>query len=49
MLVLLQFFQKNAHTIVINTFARLLKLPKVTKPLDRAGVGDTIPASGEGV
>lgn len=31
------------------TFARLLKLPNVTKPLESAGVGQTGPASGEGV
>ena len=31
------------------TFARLLKLPNVTKPLERAGVGQTGPASGDGV
>lgn len=32
-----------------NTFARLLKLPNVTKPLASAGVGETGPASGDGV
>ena len=31
------------------TFARLLKLPNVTKPLVRAGEGPTGPASVEGV
>lgn len=31
------------------TLAKLLKLPKVIKPLERAGVGETGPASGEGV
>lgn len=34
---------------ILVTFAKLLKLPKVTKPLDNAGVGHTGPASGEGV
>lgn len=32
-----------------STFARLLKLPNVTKPFDKAGVGQIGPASGEGV
>jgi hypothetical protein len=32
-----------------STLARLLKLPNVIKPLERAGVGQTGPASGEGV
>lgn len=31
------------------TFARLLKLPNVMKPFEIAGVGQTGPASGEGV
>lgn len=31
------------------TFAKLLKLPNVIKPLDSAGVGHTAPASGEGI
>jgi len=31
------------------TLARLLKLPKVTNPLVRAGVWTTGPASGDGV
>lgn len=32
-----------------NTFAKLLKLPNVTKPFERAGAGDAGPASGDGV
>lgn len=36
-------------TSSIVTFARLLKLPKVTKPFSIAGVCETGPASREGV
>lgn len=39
----------NDTRFLINTLARLLKLPNVTKPLDKAGAGHTGPASGEGV
>jgi hypothetical protein len=44
-------FQVNqlSHSSLTNTFARLLKLPNVIKPLERAGVGEIGPASGEGV
>ena len=37
------------HNYRFFTFARLLKLPNVMKPLERAGALDTEPASGEGV
>ena len=44
---------KNSHTHnifnTLTTLARLLKLPNVMKPLERAGVGQIGPASGEGV
>lgn len=44
-------FQVNqwSHSSITNTLARLLKLPNVIKPLERAGAGETGPASGEGV
>ena len=44
-------FQVNqlSHSSLTNTLARLLKLPNVIKPLERAGAGETGPASGEGV
>lgn len=38
------FPHQNKHT-----FAKLLKLPKVTNPLLRAGAAETEPASEEGV
>jgi hypothetical protein len=41
--------QKQIFQVLIVTFARLLKLPKVTKPFEIAGVGQMGPASGEGV
>lgn len=40
------FFSKKHK---LHTLAKLLKLPKVTKPLLRAGAAETEPASGEGV
>lgn len=47
------FLNKNRHVhdniLTHATLARLLKLPNVIKPLERAGVGHTGPASGEGV
>lgn len=33
----------------VTTFAKLLKLPNVIKPLEIAGAGDAGPASGDGV
>lgn len=43
----------TAHRILVQTlgliFAKLLKLPNRIKPFERAGVGPTGPASGEGV
>lgn len=40
---------EKCTTKLENTFARLLKLPNVINPLERAGVAQTGPASGEGV
>jgi hypothetical protein len=41
--------EKQIFQVIIVTFARLLKLPKVMKPFEIAGVGQMGPASGEGV